>query len=286
MRTDIHRPSAVEFDPENYEFVSCFDLHPEQGNHKQARQVISNFVSQGYRFARPGNNCGHCGAHLRYVALMLHPSTMEMIYVGEQCLTNRFESLTKSEFQKLREEAKLNRERATTSERLADFLRENPDAQALIEFIDTNSTGENSFGYYGSGFLLSLYEQLKRNATLSPKQVASIRPAIEREREEVSRAKARQEEKSALLASGVQAPEGRGTYEVTLIATKWVENDFGGQLKMLVQHASGWKAWLSMPEALEAEIGQQFAITATFTRSEDDSTFAYGKRPALPKTKQ
>lgn len=273
MRTDIHRPSAAEFDPANYEFVGCFDLHPEEGDQKARRETVNRYVSDGYRFFA-SDGCGHCGARIRYAALLLHPSTKEMLYIGETCLDNRF-TLSASEFQHLRETARLNRERATRSERALAFRAENPIVDELLAYELEVEALPN--------FLFSLITQFEKNGFLSEKQVAAIRPAIEKDRVAIARAKVEEVRKESLISQGVSAPEGRATHIVSLVATKLVESDFGSSLKMLVEHASGWKAWLSMPAGLEAEIGDSFAITATFTRSADDALFAFGKRPTLPK---
>ena len=58
------------------------------------------------------SHCGHCGTSLRYVALLKHPSSHEYIFVGEQCLGNRF-SLTKDQFADLRLRASVERNGGT-----------------------------------------------------------------------------------------------------------------------------------------------------------------------------
>ncbi len=281
-RTDIHRPSAPEFNPENYEFVTCFDLHPEQGDTKFMRETVSGFVAKGYKFANAGFGCAHCGKNIRYAALMLHTPTMEMLYIGEQCLTNRFESMTQAQFKRLRESAKLNRERATKKERLANFVAQNPVVQTLIDFVDANSTGEKSFGYYGNGFLLSLYEQLMRNAELSEKQLTAIEPAIARENEQVARAKAQEEAKKVLLNAGVRAPEGRVTVMGKILGFKVQESEiYGDTTKMIVESVEGWKVYVTAPSGSgEANVGDEVSFIAQLTPSTSDALFAYGKRPS------
>lgn len=130
-RTDIHRPSAPEFDPEAYEFFGCFDLNPDPmwgGAEIHARrELVSSLVKQGWKFTsvHGSGQCGHCGARIRYAALMGHTATKGLIYVGETCLDNRFE-LTKSEFDRLRKEASLNRERSRKADRIAALIEEHP----------------------------------------------------------------------------------------------------------------------------------------------------------------
>jgi len=53
--------------------------------------------------------------------------------------------------------------------------------------------------------------QLEQYGELSEKQIASIRPAIERDRAQIEQAKIREIERQALIAKGVVAPEGKVT---------------------------------------------------------------------------
>lgn len=130
-RTDIHRPSAPTFDPEAYDCWGVFDLTPEWGDCGDRQRTVNSAIDAGYRFAshQTGGQCGHCGAHLRYVALMIHEGSKEMIWVGETCLAGRFESLTKAQFDQLRKTAKLDRERQA---KLAAFQELCLDCPALV----------------------------------------------------------------------------------------------------------------------------------------------------------
>lgn len=113
-RTDVHRPSAPEFDPADYSFVAVYDSGaewPEANAYFRAQRA--RLLDEGWTFGGVhggSGQCDHCGALLRYSALMLHHPTRTMIYVGEQCLDNRFE-MTKAEFQAARKAAQLDRER-------------------------------------------------------------------------------------------------------------------------------------------------------------------------------
>jgi hypothetical protein len=130
-RTDIHRPSAVEFDPENYEVLGFADFHPEDGF--RPVETVSRLVSEGWSFsAAPhgSGQCSHCGAHLRYAALLGHTATKTLLYVGETCLDNRF-SQTASEFQAMRKEAAAKAERTRLLGKAHDFYAEHPDMVIL-----------------------------------------------------------------------------------------------------------------------------------------------------------
>ena len=276
MRTDIHRPSAPEFDPQAYECYGVFDLAPDFGGEAETKarvQMVASLVDKGYKFgSESSGGCGHCGANLRYAALMAREDVKELIYVGETCLDNRF-SLSKELFQKLRSQAKLNKDREVKGVRKAQFIADNVEVQELIAY-------ENEVDAIPT-FLMSLLFQLEQYGELSEKQVASIRPAIERDREQVAKAKIREAERQALITKGVVAPEGKVTVVGEVIAQKWQENDFGGSMKMLVQAEEGYKVWVTRPNSIfNTEVGDKIQFNATLTQSREDVLFAYGKSPS------
>jgi hypothetical protein len=46
-RTDVHRPSAAEFDPADYDLRGVFDLHPEDGTTADRVRVVSRARQPG-----------------------------------------------------------------------------------------------------------------------------------------------------------------------------------------------------------------------------------------------
>lgn len=131
-RTDRHRPSAAEFDPEDYEFTGVvYDAQadwPQSNN--EFRHVREQLLADGYTFSGVHGGtgqCDHCGSLLRYSALMIHVPTRTMIYVGEQCLDNRFNGMTKGEFDKARKAAALDRARQALKHAFAEMCEDNQD---------------------------------------------------------------------------------------------------------------------------------------------------------------
>lgn len=276
MRTDIHRPGSELFDPEKYDFVSCFYLgesstEQELENYKN---TIASLKAQGLRAFGFPNQCAHCGARISYLALMVNRATGEFLHIGETCLSNRFH-LTQKQFQILRETQRLNRERATKSERSAKFLQDNPEVQELLDFAQNNPA------YLpGADFLSSLIYQFERDGHLSEKQVKAIRPAIEREIKGAQIRAQREASKASLIASGVRAPEGRISFEGEIIAVKYQESEFGTVEKIVVKTSEGWSAYVSTHAGIVAEKGSVIRLTATLTPSGTDPLFCFGKRPA------
>lgn len=290
-RTDIHRPSAPEFDPEAYDLHGVFDLHPDYPAPEMAQArlaIVNGLIAQGYRFGSHGSRqCGHCGhVGIRYAALMIRADVREMIYVGEDCLDNRFD-LTKAEFTALRESARLNRERTARRDRVAALV----DAHPLLAWLTypSNVTGLDSEFFYSIGHKLTAYGEL------SDRQVAAVERGIIRETERNDRRAAQAAAKRALVDAGVQAPEGRMTVTGQIVSLKEREGYMGGtEWKITVKTDEGWLAWASAPSLLwdawrdaKADMDleqwlrtQRLTFTVTLTRSDSDPLFAFAKRPA------
>ena len=106
-RHDIHRPAAPLFDPQAYRLVGAYAAHLGPEHNESALHVIETLKSQGYVLgAGSQSQCGHCGAHLKYSALLVRDDYREYIHVGETCLDNRF-PLSQYEFQRLRKASEL-----------------------------------------------------------------------------------------------------------------------------------------------------------------------------------
>lgn len=91
--------------------------------------------------------------------------------------------------------------------------------------------------------------------------------------------KSREEKK--LLAG--PAPEGRVTVKGEIKNIKEIVTDFGPSSKMTLELENGSGAYLTFPANFEANIGDVIEITATFTPANNDSKFAFGKRPSKAK---
>lgn len=277
-RTDIHAPSAAGFDPSAYVCYGCWDNSPEFDPTPlvEFRETIRGLVAAGYRWGNGSNhNCGHCGAAIRYFALLVREDVKEFIAVGEQCLDNRFSDLTAQDFQALRKQAKLNRERATRQERLDALKATSP---AIARLLDGNDPE-----VAGSEFLSDIRAKAY-SGRLSDAQVAAVARAFDGIDRRRQWAKERAERAAALVAAGVRAPEGRVEVEGVVLTVK-DQYGFRGEptRKILVKADAGWSVWLTLPASLagDAEVkGQRIRVTATLTRSDRDATFAFGKRPS------
>ena len=303
-RTDIHRPSSVDFDPENYDLVNVFDLRPivRRGYPTPEEQRIGYWVDvlskQGWSVdniegedgnrASVGGQCGHCGAYIRYAAMLTHKVSKTLITVGEDCLNNRFNGeITKQKFQQLRKEGALNAKRRRIKELVQKLIVEHPELEILTKL------GESDVTF--SHFVHDVASRLIKKGELSDKQIDAVKKAIVREQDYDNKRKVWEREREDRQAKWKReteladpAPTGRITVEGEIIYHK-----AGGRVhmgdyidwenpKMIIKTKGGWKVWSTVPRNIwdEVEKGKQIVINLTVTPSDDDPKFAWGKRPA------
>jgi hypothetical protein len=295
IRTDVHAPASAAFDPSLYTCYGCYDGSPEFvcigfDPLREYRDQLKSLVERGYRCGRGCKSaCGHCGAGIRYFALLVRDDVKQFIHVGEQCLDNRFSVETAADFQSLRKAAKLNRERATRDERLVS-LRQNPSIARLLDGgSDVN----------GSEFLCDVRVRALNTGRLSEAQISAVERSFRKFDERAERQARWEAERRAealrLAESGVKAPEGRVEVTGVVLSAKEHQSQFGTAIKIVIKSDEGWKVWTTAPSSLfsevdvdtkvieevrEALVGKRIKFVAALTRSDSDAAFAFGKRPA------
>jgi hypothetical protein len=304
-RQDVHRPGSPDFDPEAYELVDVYDLHPESKDHAHLTAELEKLAAQGIQ--RGGNTyaaCGHCGqVNLRYVALLVRRDVKEWIFVGQDCLSGRFVGQTAASFQALRKAAELERAK---QKNLAAWLRlcdEHPGiayASYAADIIDGYVSAARDHRDqehvkagvdWALGTLVDIARKARRNGEASERQVAFVEKLWREVDEKLAAYSARTPDPEV-----PPAPEGKVTVKGRIAKIRWQESDFGGSLKMRVVTDAGWQVWVTVPRSLDdrheydeetntqritpgAAEGDRVVFTATLTRSRDDATFAYGSRP-------
>lgn len=142
--------------------------------------------------------------------------------------------------------------RSLASRTREQFVAANPGIEQALEVLD---------GDFGK----DLRERLDEFGALTERQTAAaLRIAAE---------KATEPAPSPVV-------EGRIEIVGKVSTTKWVDNAYGGALKMLVLDDRGFKVWGTVPSALEVEQGYRVGFTATVTASTDDESFGWYKRPS------
>lgn len=288
VRTDIHRPSAEGFDPEQYRLLGVYDLHPRYGSESRV-ETINEQIAAGHRFAdhQKVSHCGHCGVRIRYAALLLH-SSGEMIYVGETCLDGRF-SGTRAEFRAMRDAAKAARDRETRLERFERNLIDAVSRDGRLEVLGHEPAVLNLPGNV-SDFAFSVRGALFRSP-LTDRQVSALAEAIDRAYGQAEREAEREAARAKERAASIPVPQGSQFVSGTIRSTKTVPNDhsyYGGDIpKMFVRDERGFTVYGTVPESLfrlhggtlRELRGCEVSFRANLIRSSDDETFGFFKRP-------
>lgn len=309
-RTDIHRPSAPEFDPQSYTYIGAYDWGSTPESIASQRQFTADLAevrAQGYtRGGSDAGSCGHCGANFRYGALLIHPASLEYILVGDQCLGERF-SGSKSDFDALRNgarrAAKERKEAAQSAARRVTFERMcqvHPDlayatyaysiGQAGAEYVTNEDPycGEYTELRPGTSFesrtrqgwaistLGDIAHKAERFGQVSEKQLALVAKLLVQLDEAAVRLVAEEAEAAAVPA----VTEGRQVITGEVLSGKWVDHDFGSSYKITIRTASGQRLYGTAPAALEGEvIGRTVTLTATVKPNPDDHTHGFYSFP-------
>jgi hypothetical protein len=289
----VHMPT--NFDPTDYTWVDAFDSgdttpgkfmgDPFEYTMDDGTVVTANnYVHAEYlwlnRLLRTSKTsrweergqCDHCGAHIRYVAVMRHTPTGDHIAVGEQCLGNRFSLTSKAAFDKLRKASAEARAEQRIVNSCKAFLDANPGLRDILWPVPEDWSDVT----YHYGVLTDMNRKLRRYGDLSEKQVEFARKLAA----EIPAKRAQAAEREAERAAAAPAPSGRAQVTGVVVSTKWYENDFGGNLKMTVKDDTGFRVWVTVPSSASVEVGDRVTFFANFTPSDDDVTFAFGKRPS------
>lgn len=300
-RTDIHRPSSPDFDPEAYRLVDVYDLHWDSNDHRDLNKAVEELAEQGVVQAPHSAGCGHCGqTNLRYVALLVRDDANEWIFVGQDCLVGRFTSMTKARFAELRKAAELERQKQAVKASWLAFCEKNP-AMAYASYADNISLamrqqarelGLNtakrhdddhlfaSGTNWGLGVMEDIARKTRRYGEASAKQVALIERVLGELETKWNAYLARE---VAKLSEPAAAPltAGRQVLEGVVLSAKWYDNDFGGSLKMTVKLDDGQRVFGSVPASIDnVDKGDRVRFTATVEPKDEEPDFGYFKRPA------
>lgn len=281
QRTDIHSPTNM--DPEAYEYVYAFDnMAPGHliGVDMDWWRSITDWAPETAH--RGTHQCHHCGAHIRYVAIMRHLPTGKTIAVGETCLDNRFSLATKADFDRLRKAAALDRQAQRIKTAAHEFVEAIEDAE-LRNALDRNTDLDDVLlTDYGRGVLTDMRNALwNKYGNLSDRQMAFAARLLAEAPNRIALAKRIEEERAAQVDA--QAPTGKVAVQGIVLKRAWKDSDYGGAFKLTLKiteaDGSVWLGWVTEPSSIEASPGDIVALTATWTPAEHGGNFAFGKRP-------
>jgi hypothetical protein len=237
--------------------------------------------------------CACCGHGLVYSCVVEHVPTGEFYGIGRDCFAN-IECLQEhagwlsytSDRAVARVAAgkKAAKERKAGDVREGKFAEEQPGLTALLAWAQNPPVAQDHPSYhhisYAVAVLSDLRSTVRRYGKLSDKQAAF---AVKIHAEAVEKLAADEARAAAVLAAkaaGLRAPEGRCEVTGKLVSVKFVENDFGGSYKCLVDFGNGTRAWGSYPGSGTGDRGDSVRFRASFEVSDKDPLFAFFKRPS------
>jgi len=220
------------------------------------------------------HRCVHCGnGMVRWITVVLHKPTNERVVFGADC-TERlgFENHQAFKLALLKKRAAAHAESLKMWLAREAFIEKHPSIATAMKAIEEPV-------HAGNLFVKDVLRKLDRYGSLSDKQVAAVEQSLARDVEHAAKKAA-----EAVEVKG-DAPEGRVEVTGTVLSVQSRESDWGKVLKMLVKLENNSKVWVSVPGAAcgtEGGLkGKVITVRATFERSRDDKSFAFGKRPTL-----
>lgn len=205
------------------------------------------------------SRCGVCGHVVKYGGVLADLELKDGVMVGNDCLA------TYNQVSQGFAEAQLR------ARRLANMARGYARFNAFV--ADKPELSQAFISGKGHHVIEDIAAKLREYGTISQAQMdLVIKIAPEYAAESIVR---------AAKPEPLDAPEGKMTVVGEILSIKSVDGYVPGQTttKMLVEHVDGWKVWVTMPLHLNATRGDTVQFDATLTRSQDDTKFAFGKRP-------
>jgi hypothetical protein len=296
VRTDAHSPANLK--TENYAFEGAYDAHPtaymqfSTGQHGQtvvtelpgarrARELKAMVAaSTEHRHDKDGQ-CDHCGAVIRYRAVLRHKPTGQVIEVGEQCLDNRF-SVATSEFKAMKKAAEEARAQHRIKNAVEAWVEANPDLSFLASEEATRERAPEN------RFVQDVARKLRSYGELSERQVTAVRNSLTKDAEFTAKRAQWAAERAAEDAAQPHAPCPTGRMDVSGKVLTVREPDRSARFpawKMLVLDDRGFKVWGTVPNALftygvAPGRGDRVAFTAEVQQSDRDPEFGFYSRPS------
>lgn len=293
-RTDIHRPSAI--DPTEYCFIAfnCLridDLGSALFLQAERKRLDDHRQRTGGRFAshQHGGNCQCCGSvNCIYTAAFYHQKTNEYLLVGLTCAEKLEMSYSATDanlfLKRCRQELKIAKGKQAAKRDLNDL-----GLQAAWDIYEARPR----LGYVErqEQIISEMVSSLVRYGRISDKQVIFAKSLLNQIQ---NRAKYLAD-REAKHQAAAECPEGKFTFVGKILSSK-VQDVYANhcsflQIKILVEHESGYKAWGTAPASITNGYdgskqffrGKTVSFSATFTRSKDDPKFGFFSRPTKGK---
>lgn len=249
-------------------------------------------------------SCSICGHSLKYNCVVQDTATGLFYDIGRDCCQNLqvlqsslgwLDSKQANAAKRVAAGNKAANARRAGDVREAEFAIDKPEIAAALAYA--KSFPNNHAVWHKVAWqittLRDLRSKVRQYGSLSEKQEAFAlglhKQAVETIAASVNEVAIRE----AALAAGIRAPEGRQTVNGVIKSIKWVESDFGGAYKTLVELDNGTRVYGTLPSdqqessqningtwvTNQAQVGDKVEITATFEVSQKDTLFGFYKRP-------
>jgi len=284
-RTDAHSP--LNLVTEDYEYIWAYDSESPGALRNVAGTDWWNEICANRANVHDGAQCDHCGAWIRYRAILKHVPTGQYIQVGETCLDNRF-GRASADFHALRKQAALDRK----EQKILKAWNEYKETHTVIDVLDKNDNVLYShvnvlwdaLAESTNGFIINVLHKGRQYGNLSDRQLNAI---VRSFLQDIEKAFATPEPEEIWL----DVPTVKAfTVEGVVLAEKWQDSDYGPQHKCLVKvdvDGGSLKLWGSVPKSLEGEWKHQpcdkhpNGIETTFKIDGKDTTHFCQCQPAL-----
>jgi hypothetical protein len=276
MRTDIHRPSQIE--PADYDFVAfeCLkieDFGDAQFLAAERARIRAHMGRTGgtYSHHEHGGNCHICGSvNVIYTALFYHKPSNVYVRTGLNCA----DKLDCGEVERFRREVRTALEQRAGKNKAKALLDLHGLAAAWSIYTDQEADGREETT------LRDIVGRLVKYGSISDKQMAFVGRLLDTiaRRAEIAAQRAAEAE----TAAPVPVSDKRMTVRGKVLSIRVPDYNRGecGPVRMLVQHADGWKVWGSLPIALaDIERGTEVEFDAAVKPSDKDTKFGFFSRP-------
>jgi hypothetical protein len=272
----VHNPT--NFEPANYTVLDYYDnKRPEYfGQDVETwRLEIADWEADMARAFGPDwrkkiHHCVHCGnGNVRWITAVSHTPTGEVVVFGSDC-TERLGFANRQDWKlaQLKAKAEAGHARLKVWKMRTAYLEQHPEIVTAIEDAKKPEHQQNRF-------VADVLSKLNIYGYLTDNQAGAVVKSLAKDLDIAARKAA-----EATEVKG-DAPEGRAVVTGEVLTVREQESDFGLVVKMLMKLQNNSRVWLTVPAGHGIDKGQTITVRATFTRSKDDRSFGFGKRPTF-----
>lgn len=288
MRTDIHRPSAIQ--PEDYDFVA-FDYRGGSDlgailmlKNERARLDAHMAQTKGsFSSHEHGGSCYVCGAHALYLVIFYHAKTNAYIKTGEDCA--RKMDLAYGDMNPFRRAIHSALDRNKGKAKAQAILESFNLSRAWDIYIATKTRQAEAQTGFATQEELAVEDivgkVVKYGSFASDKQRNFLAILVDRVDNRVKRDEERKARWAAERAVAQDCPTGRVEISGLIIKAEDKETQFGLVRKMVVKDYRGFLVYSTVPSGVDGIKGDKITFVATVTPSPNDKKFGFGKRPLL-----